>query len=140
MHFARLPSRVAVMPYTQATAQEAASKGHESRRVNPFRMAIEMQVCLHKAVVDPETPVREAAQAACAWDKLEARKAILRGLPANTSQSIRADTPKKTRRQSQQASAPIESEQDEPPRTRASAPVHPTEQLSDNVTDARGAN
>ncbi len=94
------------MPFTQATARQHATKSHEIRRVNPHRMVVEMQVRLHAIAIDPDADPREAAQCALAWDKLEARKAVLSGRPANTSQSIKSE-PAKRNRQSDQTS-PIE--------------------------------
>jgi hypothetical protein len=48
-----------------------------------------MQERLREIVLNPETEPGKAAQCASAWERLEARKAVLKGRPANTSQSIR---------------------------------------------------
>jgi len=79
-----------------------------------------------QAVLDEETPPREAAQCACAWDKLEARKAVLQGRPANTSQSIRSDPVKKSK---QPQAAPMEYIEPEP--MRVGPAVHPTDTQPD---------
>lgn len=61
------------------------------------------------AVMNPESDPREKAQCALAWDKLEARKAVLNGLPANTSQSIRSEPKSKVK---PVAAGPVESSSD----------------------------
>ena len=65
------------------------------------------------AVMDDETEPREKAQCALAWDKLEARKAVLQGKPANTSQSIRSEPLKKSK---QPQAAPMEYIEPEQPK------------------------
>ncbi len=55
-------------------------------------MLQEMQDRLMDFVLDPEIEPHKAAQCACAWDKLESRKAVLQGRPANTSQSIKPES------------------------------------------------
>jgi hypothetical protein len=98
------------MPFTQANAVQNAVLSAETRRRSPIRMLTDMQDRLMLAVMDDETEPREKAQCALAWDKLEARKAVLNGLPANTSQSIRSEPAKKSKPQS---TGPIESVQEE---------------------------
>ena len=80
--------------FSPQNAAEFAARSHIARQRKPVQMLNEMQDQLMQAVLDPETEPREKAQCACAWDKLEARKAVLCGKPANTSQSIR-ETPAK---------------------------------------------
>lgn len=97
--------------FSPQNAAEYAARSHVARQRRPVQMLNDMQDRLMAAVLNPETEPREAAQCACAWDKLEARKAVLNGLPANTSQSIRSEPVKKSRTQS---TGPIESVQPTP--------------------------
>ena|SRR6266550_2521846 len=94
------------MPILAGTeaARSRAQAGGKAKHHSPLIQIIEMQDILRRGLSDPDTPLREAAQAACAWDKLEARKAILRGKPANTSQSIKSEPKQKRAR----VSGPVE--------------------------------
>lgn len=74
-------------------AAEFARRSHadnaRASRPSSLRTINELQDKLAKLALSDSVDAREAAQAACAWDKLEARRAILLGKPANTSQAIK---------------------------------------------------
>ncbi len=74
------------MAFTTLTPSQAAANSHkpENRkpRAHPLAMLVDMQDMLMKDVLDPETEPRERAQCACAWEKLEDRKRILKGIGA----------------------------------------------------------
>jgi hypothetical protein len=60
----------------------------------PYRDALTLQGVLMADAQNPETPAVVKAQLARAWKELECLKRVMRGLPANTSQSIK-DKPQK---------------------------------------------
>ncbi len=101
------------MPFDTQTAREAQAESAEVRRNSPVKTLNKMQERLAEAVLDKETEPREAAQCACAWDKLEARKAVLQGKPANTSQSIKQESPKSSKSSSSGPLEPIPEEKPE---------------------------
>lgn len=51
------------------------------KKSKAFADAVALQQMLMKDALNPETPARERAQVACAWEKLEERKRILRMKP-----------------------------------------------------------
>lgn len=51
------------------------------RKTKALTQLYAMQDVLNTSVLDPATPIRERAQCACAWERLEERKRILRGRP-----------------------------------------------------------
>jgi hypothetical protein len=51
------------------------------KRAKAFTQILEMQDMLRRDALKPETPPRERAQVACAWERLEERKRILRMKP-----------------------------------------------------------
>jgi len=73
-----------LMPFDTLTAKQAAADSHlpENRkpRSHPLAQIVDMQDQLLKAVLDPETEPQKKAQCACAWEKLEDRKRILKGI------------------------------------------------------------
>lgn len=103
---------------TPQNAAEFARRSHEPNcrdsAPNVMKNLLEMQQRLKTLTMDTKTTAREAAQCACAWDKLEARKAILKGRPANTSQSIRQDVPKRSKQSSNEPSGPEPTSEPEP--------------------------
>ncbi len=82
----RLPSSVALLMSFQS-----ASK--------PYKEALELQSGIMAKVRDVEVKPGVVAILARSWCDLERMKRVMRGLPANTSQSIRQDAPKKGKRQ-----------------------------------------
>jgi len=83
----------------------------------PYKNALEIQELLLKDMRAEETPPAVRAQQARAWKELEGLKRVMRGLAANTSQSIRSDPVKKSK---QVQAAPMEWVEPEP------APVKPS--------------
>ena len=51
------------------------------KRAKAFTQILEMQDTLRRDALNPATPPRERAQVACAWERLEERKRILRMKP-----------------------------------------------------------
>lgn len=47
----------------------------------PYRQAVQLQRLLVKLIENPETKPRDAASCACAWERLEERKRILKMRP-----------------------------------------------------------
>ncbi len=101
------------MPFNTQTAREAQCESSEARRNSPVRMLQKMQDRLMALVLDPETEAHKVAQCACAWDKLEARKAVLQGKPANTSQSIKQESPRNAKSTTSGPLEPIPEEKSE---------------------------
>lgn len=71
----------------------------------PYKEALELQTGIMERVRDEQTKPTVLAMLARSWCDLERMKRVMRGLPANTSQSIRE--PKAPKRKAQ-ASGPIE--------------------------------
>ena len=65
----------------------------------PYRDALSLQAVLLADCQNEKTPPAVKAQLARAWKELESLKRVMRGLPANTSQSIR-EPKEKSKRQS----------------------------------------
>ena len=64
----------------------------------PYKEALELQEGIMGKVRDKETKPTILAMLARSWCDLERMKRVMRGLPANTSQSIR-ETPAKKKKQ-----------------------------------------
>lgn len=86
------------MPFTVETATLASRNSHaEGKRVqrpHPLEQVCDMQAMLLKDVLNPELEPRQRAQCACAWEKLEDRKRILKGIgapkPVDTSKGTKS--------------------------------------------------
>ncbi len=102
------------MPFDTLTAKQACAESHlpENRkpRSHPLAQIVDMQDQLLKAVLDPDTEPQKKAQCACAWEKLEDRKRILKGIGAPKP----VDTQSKKGKQSS-TSGPLEPIPEEKP-------------------------
>ncbi len=102
--------RDGVPKITPQTAADFARRSHEpNKRVSKpstLETVLRLQERLCELALDAKTVAREAAQVVIAWDKLEARKAVLMGKPANTSQSIKSEPQARSRKSD---SGPLES-------------------------------
>lgn len=96
--------------FTADTAADSARRSHapgkRESRAHPLAQIVDMQARLMADVLDPETSTTARAQVARAWKDLEAMKRVIKGQPANTSQSIREPREKK---QSKSSAGPLES-------------------------------
>jgi hypothetical protein len=102
------------MPFDSLTGQQAAADSHkpENRipRSHPLAIIVDIQAALLKDVLNPETEPRERAQCACAWEKLEDRKRILKGIGAPKP----VDTQAKRRQGQSHSVGPVESMEEAP--------------------------
>lgn len=69
-----------------------------SVRSKPYLQAIDLQMLIVSKMKAPEATAKDVAACACAWDRLEHRKRILRGKPEPGS--YRPEVPRPKRRQS----------------------------------------
>lgn len=81
----RLPSSVAVVMSFQSASV-------------PYKNALELQDCLMAEARKKDCPAQVKPQLARAYVELEKLKRIMRGKPANTSQSIKSEPVPRTRK------------------------------------------
>ena len=98
-----------------------------------YRDALILQRSAMDMVKDEEVKPVVKAQLMRAYCELEKLKRVMRGLAANTSQSIRSEPVKKYK---QPQAAPMEYIEPEP--MRVGPTVHPTDTQPEGTTDARG--
>jgi len=102
------------MPFDTLTAKQACAESHlpqnRKPRSHPLAQIVDMQDQLLRAVLDPETEPQKKAQCACAWEKLEDRKRILKGIGAPKP----VDTTRGAKSKSKQTQAPMEWIEPEP--------------------------
>jgi hypothetical protein len=91
-------------PFAMPDPVAAGKASGHARKSGPILQILAMQAKLFARVVDEQTDPKEAASCACAWQKLEAQKLILKGKPLPGSLRPTA-APKRAKRS---AASPVE--------------------------------
>jgi len=86
-------------------ARSRAEAGGRAKAAGSFTQLCEMQGALRSDILDESTKPAERAQSMRAYIEAEKLKRVMRGLPANTSQSIKERPAKRQRA----LSGPVES-------------------------------
>jgi hypothetical protein len=82
--------------FTSESASVARKQGARRRPAHALRQLCDMQDVLFSDATNIELTAKDRAACACAWDKLEERKRILRGKPLPGSH--KPESPKAKRR------------------------------------------
>jgi len=93
--------------FAPESGKAAGHRSALSRKLSPVADVAEMQAMLRADVLNPDTTPAERAQLMRAWVDGEKLKRVIRGQPANTSQSIKGEAKPKQRKR---ITGPIEPE------------------------------